>query len=385
MRFFLYATMLFSAMNFYIFWRMRAAFGSGKWQWVMLCFVVGIVTLFTQRRSFTDTVWADAAHTVVHVWVGIVLIAVTWLLFLDGARILAWIIDHVAGSRLGHMLRLERSVPVVLALCLVLSTYAAFEAITIRTKHVVLPTAKLPEGVQRLRLVAMSDVHIGASTGLWRLERMVNAVRRVEPDMLLMLGDLVDTDMRGKTREAALFASITAPRGKFAVLGNHEAYRGLDNSLRFTRAAGFEVLRSRAVDAGGIIVAGVDDPMFFAPRDGGAGAAEESACRELLRSLDHEQFILLLRHRPGTHASIAGLFDLQLSGHTHGGQIWPGHILAKRANGFAAGLTAVSGIHGESALYVSRGTGMWGPPMRLFAPPEVTVVDLIPCKDNELQ
>lgn len=165
------------------------------------------------------------------------------------------------------------------------------------------------------------------------------------------------------------------------VLGNHEAYSGLQNSLDFTKAAGVQILRNEAAHAGGIVIAGVDDAMFLAGRVKESAAIEEKAASDLLKTLDgeraRERFILLLRHRPGLYQKIAGLFDLQLSGHTHGGQIWPARYLAQRANGIASGLATLQGEHGESAIYVTLGTGVWGPPMRLFTPPEVTVIDLV--------
>lgn len=382
MRIFHYIPAIFGLMNLYVFWRMRVAFGPGKWQWAVLAAMAGVVWLFMQRRAVMGTAWETPVHTVVLVWVGFALITVSWLFFLDCARILAWIVDNAAGTRLGHMLRLSRSVPLALGFCALLGLYALFEAAYIRPVHLTITTNKLPPDIPRLRLAVMSDVHVNALAGVpARVERMARVAREAGPDMLLMLGDLVDTDMRGKDRELAALRSIKAPLGKFAVLGNHEAYSGLENALRFTRSAGFTVLRREAVHAGGIVVAGVDDAVFISGGRTGGAAAEEEACLELLRSLDPERdkgrFILLLRHRPGTHGSIAGLFDLQLSGHTHGGQIWPGRFFTTWANGFSSGLTTVFGRHGHSAMYISRGTGVWGPPMRLFTPPEVTVIDLV--------
>jgi hypothetical protein len=106
----------------------------------------------------------------------------------------------------------------------------------------------------------MSDVHINALTGERCLSRMTKAARDANGDLLLMLGDFVDTDMRGKNKEAALFGEIPARLGKYAVLGNHEAYSGLQNSLNFTQAAGFTVLRNEAVQEGGIVIAGLTMP-----------------------------------------------------------------------------------------------------------------------------
>jgi hypothetical protein len=120
---------IFGAMNLYIFWRMSSAFGFGKWQWAELLFFTAIIYLFIQRRAVIGTVWEAIVHTVALLWIGIILITVTWLLFLDAARITAWGIDALAGTKLSHIIRLSRSVPVVLAACLLLSAYAFFEAL----------------------------------------------------------------------------------------------------------------------------------------------------------------------------------------------------------------------------------------------------------------
>lgn len=381
MRIFYYIPAIFAVMNLYIFWRMRTGFGPGKWQWAVLFLMAGMIWLFMQRRSLMGSPWETPLHTISLIWVGFVLITLTWVFFLDCARILAWGMDYVAGTQLGLLLRPSRSVPFVLGLSLLLGVYALVEAVFIHKEHLTIATEKLPSGT-RLRIAVMTDVHVNSLIGVtWRVKRMARAANETKADILLMLGDLADTDMRSKTVEAEVLRSISAPLGKFAVLGNHEAYSGLENALRFTRDAGFTVLRSEIARAGGITLVGVDDPMFIAGRGKNATAAEEEICLALLHSLNTDQrsdeFILLLRHRPGTHKSIAGLFDLQLSGHTHGGQIWPAKIFTKWANGFSNGLATVQGDNGQSVLYVSRGTGVWGPPMRLFTPPEITVVDLV--------
>lgn len=382
MRLFLYLPYIFTALNLYVFWRMRAGFGPGRWQWGALLFFAAMIFLFMQRRAVIGTVWETAVHAVSLLWVGVLLITVTWLLGLDALRLLARLTDFLAGTHLSHMLRPSRSVPVVLGLCCLLSVYALFEAANIRTERLTIVTDKLPAGTERLRIAVMSDVHINALTGLWRLERMAGAVKGAESDILVMLGDFVDTDMRGKTAEAALFRDIPTRYGAYAILGNHEAYSGLDNAVDFISRAGFTLLRSESIQAGGVTIVGVDDPMFLGGRSPAATAAEEALCLKLLRDLKDrgpgERFTLLLRHRPGTHSSIAGLFDLQLSGHTHGGQIWPAGLLVGRANnGFRKGMYAVSGPQGTSRVYVTPGTGVWGPPMRFLTPPEVTVIDLI--------
>jgi predicted MPP superfamily phosphohydrolase len=164
---------------------------------------------------------------------------------------------------------------------------------------------------------------------------------------------------------------ITPSLGKFAVTGNHEFYAGIDQALAFTAAAGFRVLRGEAVPVGDYLtVAGIDDP---------AGARREGAPLPdevpLLAKAQRNRFLLLLKHQPRIRPGAVGLFDLQLSGHVHKGQIFPFNLLTWLSYRIRCGLTE---LEGGSRLYTSRGTGTWGPPIRFLAPPEVTVITLTP-------
>jgi hypothetical protein len=166
-----------------------------------------------------------------------------------------------------------------------------------------------------------------------------------------------------------MFRSIPAPLGKYAVTGNHEFYAGIGPALDFTRRAGFTVLRGELAIVGGILrIAGVDDPAGEAM---GAGSRRLEA--ETLGGEPSSLFTLLLKHRPVLSADAQSRVDLQLSGHTHRGQIFPFRFLVRLSYPFLAGLYA---REDGGALYVSRGTGTWGPRMRFLSSPEITVIDI---------
>ncbi len=370
--FFTIVTTIYTAIHAYIFWRLRAAFGPGLWQVPVLLFFLAMITLGFLRRQQPQGPVMEAVSWFSFIWMGLMLIAVTWFLLLDAGLLTLRLADWAAGTDLARFFRLQRSVPLLLCLILGLAAYALYEAHTPRVVRLTLPTAKLPARATRLRLVAVSDVHIGPTVGARQVRAITELARKENPDLFLMLGDLVDANMNGRHQEEELLRSVPARYGKFAVLGNHEAYRGEQNSLRFIRAAGFRVLRGEAAQAGGITIVGVDDPAF-----GGRQAANTSSL-PLLQSADRSRFTLLLQHRPLGSEEGAGLFDLQLSGHTHGGQIWPARYLVRRVHKFAQGLNTLSGPMGTGLLYLSNGVGYWGPPMRLWTPPEVVVIDLVP-------
>jgi predicted MPP superfamily phosphohydrolase len=183
-------------------------------------------------------------------------------------------------------------------------------------------------------------------------------------------GDLVDSQIDNLRGLGELLKGVDARYGKFAVTGNHEFYAGLDQALRFTEKAGFTILRHQALAVTGILnIVGVDDPTgkrFGLSR----GISEQS----LLSKIPPERFTILLKHQPVVDGNSAGLFDLQLSGHTHGGQIFPFYILVWLFYPVAPGLTR---LENGSYLYVSKGSGTWGPPIRFLSPPEVTIIELV--------
>jgi predicted MPP superfamily phosphohydrolase len=167
-----------------------------------------------------------------------------------------------------------------------------------------------------------------------------------------------------------LFQGVVPRYGKFAVTGNHEYYAGIGRSLAFMHKAGFRVLRNEGVSIPARIrIAGVDDPA--ARRYGLSTGFSENA---LLARFPQQGFVLFLKHRPELDKDAVAYFDMQLSGHTHGGQIFPFTLVSRLFYPIGAGQHV---LDGGSSLYVSRGSGTWGPPIRFLAPPEVTVVDLI--------
>ena len=167
--------------------------------------------------------------------------------------------------------------------------------------------------------------------------------------------------------DAQRFAQIPVKYGKFAILGNHEYYAGLKRSMEFTEAAGFKLLRDEFIEVAGITIFGEDDIT-------GRKRGETKKSDYFLEALSKERdtFVLLLKHQP--YVDEDARFNLQLSGHTHGGQLFPFGFIVKLY------FPKIYGLHELSEnklLYVSRGTGTWGPPVRVFAPPEITVIDLI--------
>lgn len=246
---------------------------------------------------------------------------------------------------------------------LLLGCYGFYEARDLRIEHIDIATARLPAGMPQLKVAQVSDLHLGLLLREGELGQVVALLRELKPDLLVATGDIVDAQISHLEQLVALWRQFEPPLGKFAVTGNHEAYAGLAQALAFLHDCGFVVLRDRTQQvAPGIVLAGIDDP---------AAAREPGDERGVLGQMPHDALRIFLKHRPRVERSSLGLFDLQLSGHSHRGQLMPFNLLTglefPLQNGFHQ-------LEKGSALYASRGTGTWGPPMRVGSPPEITLI-----------
>jgi len=256
------------------------------------------------------------------------------------------------------------------ALTGVVVVYGFVAARRLRIERVVLTSPKLPAGTEPLRLALISDVHLGALVGARRLRAILAKCRELKPDVLVSAGDLVDGQADRLNGLAPLFADFQPRYGKFAVTGNHEYFVGLERALAFHARAGFAMLRGNAATlADWLTITGVDDPMGAS-----MGMSAHVDERGLLQQCRQEGFTILVKHQPRIDPLASG-FDLQLSGHVHQGQIFPFGLLVRLFYPVATGLTRRTG---GGWLYVSRGTGTWGPPLRVLAPPEITLIELRP-------
>lgn len=257
-----------------------------------------------------------------------------------------------------------------------LSAYGVHEALNPRVERLQIVTDKLPPDTGPIRVVLISDVHLGVTMGPRRLPTLLKPIKALNPDILVSTGDMVDGSAVHLEGSAARFAEIRPRYGKYAVMGNHEQYRGLETSLAFHEQAGFRSLRGEAVEVlPGLLIAGVDDPGRGGPGvvlPRGKDTTDDGA---LLPALPGNKFVLFLKHQPVPPRLGAARVDLQLSGHTHGGQIFPFYWATRLRYDFGPGLHE---LPGGGRLYLSRGTGTWGPPMRVLAPAEITLIELVP-------
>lgn len=245
----------------------------------------------------------------------------------------------------------------------------ALKELNVAEVAVTLP--RLPAALDGFTIAHLTDIHVGFTISRGFVEGLVARTNALQPDLIAITGDLVDGDVPTLAHAVAPLGELRARHGVFFVTGNHEFFSGADPWVAELRRLGITVLRNQHVRIGegddGFDLAGVED--HDAARFGG----DAPDLARALAGRDPARELVLLAHQPRQVLATDGHgVGLQLSGHTHGGQIWPWHYAARLQQGFLAGLHR----HRDTQLYVSRGTGYWGPPVRVGAPAEIAKIVL---------
>lgn len=296
-------------------------------------------------------------------------------------QIFRMIVRHIAGGNQTtspvdsgrRRFLLQASNGGIIGLAALTTGYGVYEArrkADIEKITIALP--KLPSGFEGLRIAQITDIHAGLTVKRGFIERIAEQVADLHPDVIAFTGDLVDGSVPWLRNDVAPLGDLIAPHGKFFVTGNHEYYSGAEPWIEEAGRLGFTVLLNehRVIEKNGerLIIGGITDygAGQFIPRQASDPLkAFSEAPAHLLR--------ILLAHQPKSiFAAARAACDLQLSGHTHGGQFFPWNYLATIDQPFIKGLHQFRGVQ----IYVSRGTGYWGPPVRTNNPPEITLISL---------
>jgi predicted MPP superfamily phosphohydrolase len=366
---------IYGGMHAYIYLKLRRLFSLPSRRKVFALFlflmvVVPMAVRMAERKGFADLsvfiAWAG------YLWMGFAFIIIVFLALFDLFMLAMGIRQRFRGKKVDERLKL-RGISVAVVAAIICTGYGFCEALLIRTEHITIRSPKIPVNAPPIRIVQLSDVHVGVMIGKWRLKRMLDVVSAAKPDILVATGDIVDGQIHRKNGLSDLFRGVKPRYGSFAVFGNHEFYVGLENSINFLNTSGFRILRNESVDVFPYLrIAGVDDTPVH--RWGQVTGSDEHGLfpHDLINS-----YTILLKHRPTVDPESMEKLDLQLSGHVHKGQIFPFNFLTWLSFPVKAGINRLTD---GSILYVSRGTGTWGPPIRVLAPPEVTVIDILPEK-----
>lgn len=358
-------------------WHRLAVAPGWRPRWVRWAVAVVLAALTALALAGFD-VWGGAltpAQMRPGVWLGQAFLASCLYLFLGlvpvwllsvGIWLVRWNSDH---GREGRR-RLNRVMsPLVAAVAVGVTAYGAFEAATPSITRVEVASPELPAEFDGVRVALVTDVHSGAVRSAAFTQQVVDLVNEQRPDLVVVAGDLVDGEAARYAPEIAPLADLEAPLGVFATTGNHEMFRDTANWVTAFEDVGLTMLQNSAVplrrDGATITLAGVHDATGE-----GEWAPDYDAA---LGGTDAGAYTLFAAHQPLQAFDVEGRgVDLQLSGHTHGGQMWPINHLVPLEQPMLEGRATVAG----TTVVTSRGAGAWGPAIRVAAPPEVPIITL---------
>jgi hypothetical protein len=368
-----------AGVHYYLYARLCRAPGLESWQraggWVFLTGAVLLPAGMILSRVLPRAL-AGVASMISYVWMGLVVLLFFLTLGSEVVRAGAVLLSATKvvpldDERRGFLARVLAGGIGLLAAGLGVSGFISARG-PVALKPVKVPLAKLPASLDGFKIVQLTDLHLGPTLGKEWLADVVARANSAAPDLIAITGDLVDGSVAELAEHVAPLADLRAKHGVFFVTGNHEYYSGVDAWIEHLSSLGIRVLRNERVaigpEKGSFDLAGVDD---YRAHDFGNGHGTD--LDKALDGRDESRALVLLAHQPkqAIASSTRGV-DLQLSGHTHGGQIFPWGFFVRLDQKFVAGLERV----GDLWLYTSSGTGYWGPPMRVGAPAEITVIEL---------
>ncbi len=350
--------LLYGSLHYYFYFRVKSVYllpYQIKWLLVLILLVFTFSPLLVRLFERSELFLAARAFAYTgYIWMAFIFLFFSSSIILESIKLIGF--GRSANSFL---------LPAAIATLIVF--YGFFEARSLKVEKVFLSSPFLKKD-EIIRVVQISDLHLGIMIKDRFLSKVIDEINKLEPDILVSTGDLVDGQSNDIAYLTDYFHKVKTTYGKFAVLGNHEFYVGLKNSISFLEKSGFKVLRNEYVRVkDNFFVAGIDDDTIQKNID-------EKA---VLKNIDNNAFVLFLKHKPKVSKDALGLFDLQLSGHTHNGQIFPFTLIVKIFFPVRSGLINLSSQDREFYLYTSRGTGTWGPPVRFFSRPEITLFQIM--------
>lgn len=335
-----------------------------------ICFIffilMGCLPLFVSYsfEGFLGTRYLSYRYTLYFIYVScIILFSLT--LFRD----IFWVIGFKTGFLSSPLLK-EKYIPVnviTVLLALVISLFSLYEGTKVpQIKTIILTSEKITEPKT---IALLSDIHIHRVINPEKVRKIIQKTNNEKPDVILLAGDIIDDDIIRVSSISQLLKELKAPEGVYYVTGNHEFYVGYKDTVKELNQLGFTLLENNGLPLkGNIFLAGVPD--WFSASQHNLNINLQKA---FAKSTEN-QYRILISHTPVDFKE-KNNFDLEVSGHTHGGQIFPFHFFVKLANKYIRGL---SKMNNNAKIYVSPGAGQWGPQMRFLAPSEISIIKLQP-------
>ncbi len=347
------ALFIWAALNYYLFLRLSPILP----KWFTTFFWILAFSYFIGRILEQFGVPSHILIIIGSIVMGIQVYLFLCFLFMDAGLGIA----HLLKKPLGFPPKLEAISALAIALTVVLAGF--INSVMPITRHVNIPAPKVGS---ELRIAFASDLHLGHIVGKGRAERLISMIEKAEPDIVLLGGDIIDEDVRPVKKKdmAAPFLELTSKYGVYAVTGNHEYIGGVEGNVEYLESRGIRFLRDDYIEIDGFIVAGREDASISSFTN-----KKRRSVKEILP--ESEKPVILLDHQPQKPAFGQGIF-LQLSGHTHHGQMFPFNLITSliypRSHGYME--------NKDTHLYVSCGFGTWGPPLRLASRPELVIFDI---------
>ncbi|MBI5966799.1 MAG: metallophosphoesterase [Deltaproteobacteria bacterium] len=372
--FFSIVSSIYGTAHYYLYsWFVRLAEPSKKVRSLLRLFFIFLVASLPTAKFlgwYDFNVFSYLLALMASVWMGLVLYLFLFALGCD--LLIALFKKFFSGPKVSSRRSLfnRRLLLAGIGGCvLMIGGLAVKEARDLQVTRLEVSLRGLPPELDGFSLVQVSDVHYGMLTENGRLSLIISRINELQPDVVVITGDLVDEGVSHMEEMSVPLSRLKSRQGIFAVTGNHEYYAGVDRAIAIMKGARIRVLRNEvAILNGGLQMVGIDDPT--GSRRVGNPAPD---FEKILARLDPQKPSILLYHQPIKFEEVASAgVDLQLSGHTHGGQLFPVRYISQMIYPRTPGLHQI----GKSYLYVSRGAGTWGPPMRLLSPPELVYIRL---------
>lgn len=375
------AISIYAMTNTYIYLRgFSALSGDGRWViWLKILFV-SVVLAFPVSIFFRNTSYCQVCNVLTIVgsfWLGAMLYFFLIAFMSEIVLLVKSFVPIIPARLTADRILFGRSVffgSIVMVALILFMGWVNTLFIRVKPLEVALPT--LPKANNPTTIVYISDVHLGLIIHERRLEAFVEKINGEKPDLILIGGDLLDESVEGLDHMPEILGGLTAPRGIYAVLGNHEFYAGHEKAEAFMKSAGIRVLRDELVTLPGLVnLVGLDDPA-----DPRFGKKEKASVPALMKQGDAKLPTILLFHPPIRMKEYSNYgIDLMLSGHSHHGQMFPANLIT----GMVYLVDYGYGKVGPMQVYVSCGLGTWGPPVRVFTHPEIVKITLVSGKKSE--
>jgi hypothetical protein len=365
--------LIYFSVNYYIFFRGLQAFSiSPEWRksyiiafWLIVSsFIIGEILEHTHSSLTSEWIYRIGAF-----WLAFMLYFTLTLVLFDVIRLMNYFFHFLPEMTQTFRFRIGL-ITVAFVSLIVLSGHV--NALNTRVKEISLSIHKKISGNREMKILMASDIHLGALIGENREKRLVDIINNQKPDLVLLCGDLVDGDVASALRKnlGKHIQEIKTPMGVYAITGNHEYIGGIKKTIPYLESININILRDKTLTLpNGVQLVGRDDRDNRRMGD----AQGRKSLKELMVGLDKNFPIIVMNHQPfNLDEAVVEEVDLQLSGHTHHGQLWPFNYITKAVYELSWGYLK----KGNTNFYVSSGFGTWGPPVRLGNTPEVVVFNL---------